>query len=283
MWQTKHPMASSSFSVSNHKHFVHRHFCHNGIDLARVCRNVAFMSMVSALAACGGEPLYSELDEQQVNEMQAVLMNVGIAAEKEASPEGKAWLLTVPKTRIPDAMSVLAEQGLPQIAAPSIADVFRKEGFVSSPVEEHARYVYALSQELANTIMQLDGVAAARVHVALPKRALLDEEQQSASVSVVVIQKPGADLARYETDIKAIVTDGIEGLDDINRVTVKFFRRDARPSEHPVPEQTITAPLVAGAGATGLILLGGGFGLGQWWRGRRRSTNKTKLEFAARA
>lgn len=235
------------------------------------------------LYGCGGTPLYSDLSEQQVNEMQAVLINAGISAEKKASPEGKTWRLIVAKERIPEAMSILNEQGLPQTAAPSIADVFKKEGFVSSPVEEHARYVYALSQELANTIMQLDGVASARVHVALPTRALLEKDQQSASVSVVVIEKPGFDLSRYETDIKAIVTDGIEGLDDINRVTVKFFQREQRTT---VTTETsrIDDPVIWGSAAViGLGLLGGGFGAGQWWRKRRRLIMKPKLELANRA
>ena len=43
----------------------------------------------------------------------------------------------------------------------------------------------------------------------------------------MVIERPGANLEMRETDIKAIVTDGIEGLRDINRVTVKFFTRHA--------------------------------------------------------
>jgi type III secretion protein J len=65
------------------------------------------------------------------------------------------------------------------------------------------------------------------VHIALPERSLLDDKPQSASASVVIIERPGANLELRETDIKAIVTDGIEGLKDVNRVTVKFFTRHA--------------------------------------------------------
>jgi type III secretion protein J len=68
-------------------------------------------------------------------------------------------------------------------------------------------------------------VVDARVHIALPERNLLDDKPQSASASVVIIEQPGAHLESRETDIKAIVTDGIEGLRDVNRVTVKFFTR----------------------------------------------------------
>ncbi len=270
MWRIKPLMVSSNSFVSSRKIMV------------SILRRLKLMLVVVLLSGCGGVPLYSDLNEQQANEMQAVLMKAGINAEKKASVDGKTWRLMVPGEHIPDAMSLLNEQGLPQTAAPTIADVFRKEGFVSSPVEEHARYVYALSQELANTIMQLDGVASARVHVALPKRALLDDEQQSASVSVVVIQKPGFDLSRYETDIKAIVTDGIEGLDDINRVTVKFFQREAIAPASIVPSAMNDRLFYGGIFAAALALLGGGFGMGQWWRNRQRPSIKPKIELPGR-
>ena len=109
----------------------------------------------------------------------------------------------------------------------TLGNVFPKESFVSSPLEERARYIFALSQEVQQTLMQLDGIVDARVHIALPERSLLDDKPQSASASVVIIERPGANLELRETDIKAIVTDGIEGLKDINRVTVKFFTRHA--------------------------------------------------------
>lgn len=270
MWRIKPPMVFSNSFANSLKSMY-----------SILCR-LKLVLVVMVLSGCGGVPLYSDLNEQQANEMQAVLMTAGINAEKKASPDGKTWQLMVPGEHIPDAMSLLNEQGLPQTAAPTIADVFRKEGFVSSPVEEHARYVYALSQELANTIMQLDGVASARVHVALPKRALLDDEQQSASVSVVVIQKPGFDLSRYETDIKAIVTDGIEGLDDINRVTVKFFQREAKAPVTIVQSSMDERLYYGGLVAATLVLLGGGFGMGQWWRYRRRPSIKPKIELPGR-
>jgi type III secretion protein J len=124
-------------------------------------------------------------------------------------------------------MAVLGAAGLPRQALRTLGDVFPKESFVSSPLEERARYIFALSQEVQQTLMQLDGIVDARVHIALPERSLLDDKPQSASASVVIIERPGANLELRETDIKAIVTDGIEGLKDINRVTVKFFTRHA--------------------------------------------------------
>lgn len=219
------------------------------------------LACVLVLAGCNEEALYSMLDETQANEVQAALLRERIDARKVAAQDGEHWMVTVDRAAIPAAMAILREQGLPRTRTTSIGQVFEKKGFVSSPLEERARYHYALSQELAGTLMEIDGVVSARVHVALPEAQVLDENQDSASVSVVMIQEPDVDLSPYETDIKAIVTDGIEGLDDVNRVTVKFFNRRESPPipEPPGPEDTLTIEtwvVWSGvAGAFGVCLL----------------------------
>lgn len=181
--------------------------------------------VTGALAACTNNPLYSDLTEKQANEVQAALLMAQIDAEKTPMAKGTGWSVQVSQGDIPRAMAVLSAAGLPHQPLRTLADVFPKEGFISSPLEERARYIFALSQEIEQTLMQLDGVVDARVHIALPEASLLDEKPQSASASVVIIEAPGTNLEQHETDIKAIVTDGIEGLRDINRVTVKFFTR----------------------------------------------------------
>lgn len=179
------------------------------------------------LSGCDHPPLYSQLSEQQANEVEAVLLQAHLDAEKVRADNGEDWAITVDRDQVPQAMAELKERGLPRFSRLSMGDIFRKEGFVSSPMEERARYLYALSQELSATLLEIDGVVSSRVHVALPEKGLLDEKKQSASVSVVIIQQPSIDLSIYETDIKAIITDGVEGVDDVNRVTVKFFTRRA--------------------------------------------------------
>ena len=188
---------------------------------------VAAVLAAVVLAGCSRAPLYTDLTESQANEVQAALLAAHIDAQKTAMTKSKGWSIAVAHSAIPQAMAVLEAAGLPRQSLRTLGDVFPKESFVSSPLEERARYIFALSQEVQQTLMQLDGVVDARVHIALPERSLLDDRPQSASASVVIIERPGANLELRETDIKAIVTDGIEGLKDVNRVTVKFFTRHA--------------------------------------------------------
>lgn len=179
------------------------------------------------LAGCTRNVLYTELSETQANEVEAALLSAHIDADKAAVAKSKSFSISVSRGDIPRAMAILTAAGLPRQQLRTLGDVFPKEGFVSSPLEERARYVFALSQEVEQTLLQFDGVVDARVHIALPERNVLDDKPQSASASVVIIEQPGAHLESRETDIKAIVTDGIEGLRDVNRVTVKFFTRRA--------------------------------------------------------
>ena len=195
------------------------------------------LSCFLLLAGCNQSPLYSDLTEQQANEVEAALLQANVEASKIRAENGEDWAITVAHDQMPLAMDVLRELGLPRFNNLTMGDIFRKEGFVSSPVEERARYLYALSQELSATLMQIDGVVTARVHVALPEQGLLDDQKPSASVSVVIIQQPSVDLSIHETDIKAIITDGVEGVDDVNRVTVKFFTR--RGSGTPARSQAL--------------------------------------------
>ncbi len=181
--------------------------------------------LMALLVGCSDSPLYSKLTEDQANEIEAELLSIGIDARKMPTKEEDVWSITVPREHIPAAVKALKSLGLPRRPKQTMGEVFAKEGFVSSPMEERARYLYALSQEFQTTLMEIDGVASARVHIALPETTPLQENKPSASASVIIIQEPGVDLSLYETDIKAIFTDGVEGLDDVNKVTVKFFSR----------------------------------------------------------
>lgn len=235
-----------------------------------------WLSAAVLLSACSDAPLYSALDEQQANEIEAALLGAGIDADKQAAAKGEGWSVGVAKADVPRAMQVLAVHGLPRAPHATMGEIFEKKGFVSSPLEERARYLYALSQELSRTLMQLDGVVSARVHIALPEKDALGETRDSASASVVIIHDEKANLQEQETDIKAIVTDGIEGLDDVNRVTVKFFPRTAAKGVADASGSHAVAigawrPNLIGSVITTLALLIVG-GLLYWQTGRRRAT-----------
>lgn len=185
------------------------------------------------LSACGRESLYAELDEQQANEMLAVLVRSGVDATKQHVDKG--WSIEVGHSHLPRAMEVLRAEGYPREKYDSLGQVFHKEGFVSTPLEERARLLYALSQELSHTISAIDGVLVARVHLAIPERRPLSDEKPLSSASVFIKYKPGSQVVNKAASIKALVVNSVEGLPYEN-VTVTFFI-----SEPPAASQERTS------------------------------------------
>jgi type III secretion protein J len=188
----------------------------------RTLRLAAVVLAGALLVGCGRAPLYSQLDEQQANELMAALLDSGIQADKAPSPSKTGWEIRVGRSDFPYAMQVLRSRGLPRAQYASLGEIFKKEGFASSAVEEKARYIYGLQQELARTLSLMPGVVDARVHIALPDRDPLGGDTIDSSAAVMIYEQAGANVRDRETDIKVLIKDSVEGLDDVNKVTVKF-------------------------------------------------------------
>lgn len=171
-----------------------------------------------ALGGCKVD-LYSGLTEQEANEIVAALSTDGIAAEKTradgaggGTSQAGAWLVRVDEGRLPTALEVLRAQGLPHDRYASMGDVFQKQGLVSTPAEERMRYIYAVSQELSQTLRTVDGVIAARVHVVIPANDPLSDKIRPSSAAVFIKHRPDVDLRLLAPAVKDMVAHSIEGL-----------------------------------------------------------------------
>ena len=176
----------------------------------------------AALLLCGCQAeLYSNLTEREANEIMAVLLDAGVAASKQTGREGLVTV-SVDEGAFARSMALLEARGLPSARYQSLGDVFQKEGFVSSPVEERARFIYALGQELSRTISEIDGVLSARVHIVLPESDMLGRDFKPSSASVFIRHAPDANVQKFAAQIKLLVANSIEGLvyDKVTVVTV---------------------------------------------------------------
>ncbi len=163
------------------------------------------------LAGCKTE-LYSNLDEEDSNTMLAILMNNDISANKTADKKAGTYFLHVEESQIPKAVALLKEHGYPREKIATIGDLFKKDGLISSPLEERARFIFALSQSVQETLSQIDGVLVARVHVVLPENNPLGEQVTPSSASVFIKYNPDYKLENMKSEIKLIVQKSIEGL-----------------------------------------------------------------------
>lgn len=163
------------------------------------------------LGGCKSE-LYGGLDESDANNMLAILLDNSIDAEKLPNRKEGTYALNVEDSKIPQAVKLLREHGYPREKIRSIDEMFQKDGLISSPLEERVRFIYALSQSVQETLMQIDGVLIARVHVVLPENDPAKKEAQPSSASVFIKYHPAYDLESMKSEIKLIVEKSIEGL-----------------------------------------------------------------------
>ena len=177
------------------------------------------------LAGCESQVLFSNLTESEANEIVAVLYSSELPVEKVGDSKGNVYQVFTDKASFSRAVAVLQTHGLPRERFESVGDVFEKDGFVSSPLEERARLNYAISQELARTISNIDGVIMARVHLAVPKKAHLADSVEPSSASVFVKHRSDVNLSSSIGKIKSLIVTGMENL-PYDNVTVALFPAD---------------------------------------------------------
>ncbi len=240
-------------------------------------------ALLLSLLGCSQQELYGQLGERQVNEMVALLRNAGIDADKQRADAG-LFSLQVPASRFAPAMQVLHAAGYPRRDNDTLGEVFKKNGFVTTQLEERARFMHALSQELATTLQNIDGVLVARVHLSVPEKRRFAEKTEPAAASVFLKLRAGIDMTPHVGSIKALVVNAIEGL-PYEAVTVVTF--PAEPWPGPVPtapaDSSVLAglglPLLAAGSLGGTALLAGGT---LWsWQRRRQPRTRALVKVAA--
>ncbi|OWQ49225.1 EscJ/YscJ/HrcJ family type III secretion inner membrane ring protein [Roseateles noduli] len=198
---------------------------------------VASLSLAALLAGCSGAiDLYTGLNEKDANEITAELDRHGLDASKVAGGK-QLFAVRVPQDRFASAVAILQAAGLPRSSFTRMGDIFKKDGMISTPTEERARFLSALAQELESTLSQIDGVVLARVHPVLPERVVPGEPVLPSSCSILIKHVAGWNTAAYEPRIRKLVVSSIPGLADApEKVAVVF-----------VPAETIAATAAATA------------------------------------
>ncbi|NVM90477.1 type III secretion system inner membrane ring lipoprotein SctJ [Variovorax sp. SG517] len=224
--------------------------------IPRRSRWLAALALLMALGGCK-VGLYSNLNEQEANEIVAALSSEGIDAAK-SRVEGSNWQVEVDESRMSAALDVLRAQGLPHERFATMGEVFQKQGLVSTPSEERMRYIYAVSQELSQTLRNVDGVVSARVHVVIPANDPLSEKTRPSSAAVFIKHRPDVDIRLLAPAVKEMVAHSIEGLTH-DQVSLSLFEaRRPAVSAAALAGGARERPMVLGLfpASTAMVLLG---------------------------
>ena len=160
------------------------------------------------------EILYAGLDPQDVTGIGAVLGDSGISFDVNTA--GDTVLVKSGETA--RARMILAQKGLPR-SGNSGYELFDKMGSIGlTSFMQQVTKVRALEGELARTIQLIDGVRAARVHLALRTEGALRSGRESAAASVIIRQDEGGSDTSARA-IRHLVAAAIPGL-SADQVTV---------------------------------------------------------------
>jgi flagellar M-ring protein FliF len=133
--------------------------------------------------------LYGQLSERESGQVMDALTAAGI--EFKLNPSGA---VSVPESKVQEARIRLASQGLPQSDSMGIEIIQKDSALGNSTLMESARYQSVLETELARTIIKVQGVQSARVHLALPKPSVFLRDAHKATASVMLQLYPGRRL-----------------------------------------------------------------------------------------
>jgi type III secretion protein J len=207
------------------------------------------------MAASCMSTLYTNLDERHANEIVATLRQHGIPAERSFGKNGRISV-SVDESRFAEAVTVLNDAGLPREQFATLGEVFKRDGLVSSPVQERAQMIYALSQELSRTVSEIDGVLSARVHLVLPENDPLRQHLVPSSASVFIRHRDDAPMSDVVPQVKMLVANGVAGLsyDKVSVILVAApVRTPAVPDDSEVASSFRNTPFLAGWSLYGVV------------------------------
>lgn len=240
-------------------------------------RSMALLALLACLAFLAGcqEQLFDNLKEDEANAVIAALQEESIPAYKATGTEG-TFRVMINEHDFARAMRVLSAAGLPGRRFDDLGRVFGKESMFSTPMEEKARYLYAMQEELAHTISAIDGVLASRVHLVLPEQDQLGREVQKPSAAVMIKYSDNGrvDIEAYRPEIRRIIAASVPNIDE-ERIVIAFFpslQETPRPPIRPARQISLLGIRLSAdpAGdlwwlAAGGLFLGGALGAGAVW------------------
>lgn len=152
--------------------------------------------------------LFSDLQEKDIALITEKLRDRHLPYE--LVDKGKTVL--VPNDVLYETRISLASEGLPQSSVVGY-ELFDKANLGMSDFMQKINYRRALEGELSRTIMTLEEVEKARVHVVVPERALFEKDQKEPTASVVLQIKAGRRVNKVNIEgIQNLVASSIEGM-----------------------------------------------------------------------
>lgn len=159
---------------------------------------------------------FSGLSEEEKGTIAKELQTLGIPCKYD-----QPGVIEVPTSQISDAKMKLAMSGkLPQKAQQWGLTELKENPFGATPAIEKERLRQITEGELAKSIVTIQGIQSARVHIALPPTQVFVRDQKPVTASISLIQEDEQLPSGAGKAIARLVTNSVEGLEMKNVVIV---------------------------------------------------------------
>lgn len=152
--------------------------------------------------------LFSGMSAEDAGAVTAKLHAKGIPFQLSAG----GTTISVPAALVQQVRVDLAVAGLPAGGTKGY-ELLDESPLGVTPFLQHVNLGRAIQAELAKTIMQIEPVESARVHIVRPEPTPFVRDQKPTTASVVLKLKPGTTLSRsVAAGIVSLVASSVEGL-----------------------------------------------------------------------
>ncbi len=158
--------------------------------------------------------LYSNLDDGTLATVVDELDRQGVPYEIEA---GGSRVL-VPKSDVYAVRASLASAGVQNGSMPQGYSILDDQGLNVSDFRQRVDYQRALEGEMELTLLAMNDITGATVHLVIPEESLFAEDEEPVTASVLLETSSPLDELEVET-VTFLVASGVEGLESKN-VTV---------------------------------------------------------------
>lgn len=181
---------------------------------------VSVLLLVGWVAMRGTQPtglLYAGLDPAEAGKIAQRLDEVKIPYEAK----GDGTVIMVPPGDVAHIRMLLAAAGLPHQGGEGYELLDSQSPMNMTSFMQHVQRLRALEGELARTIVTLNGVQSARVHIVLPDRETFSRDTPKPTASVAVTMAGAMRLGPSQAAaIRVLVAGAVAGLqqDDVSVV-----------------------------------------------------------------
>ena len=160
--------------------------------------------------------LYSDLEPADASAVVERLKEQKIAYQVRG--DGSTIAVSPPEL-VHELRLSLASEGVPKGGKVGF-EIFDTSALGTTSFVEKLKFMRALQGELERTIVSLDAVTSARVHITQPEKSVFAKDENMATASVMLRLRPGGELDKNQIrGISSMVAGSVEGL-AVEQVTI---------------------------------------------------------------